>query len=345
MKLLGYIVGLGLIMQSSIAAESSEQQQATIRDLLAQIDQQQEQPFATRSASNITANSTIKDDLSNKNKVNSQQPTNKVEQPLVAEIQPEHKAYAKMLNQVFPMTADQIAALKKEYAKSQKAAAAPVGTLPQPSTSMVQVDLAPSATPPIIRTAVGHVSSLVFVDASGQEWPISSYIVGDPSAFNVQWDQKSNILSVQSQTNYKFSNIQVILKGLNTPVMLTLVSGQNITDYRVDLRIPQYGPKARVVQQNLPAAADANLLSFLNGVPPPNSKKLVINNAAGKCEGWVWRNSLYLRVQNGLNVLSPAFKAVVSSMDGTKVYQMPLTPQVLATYKGSDKITINIEGI
>ncbi len=331
-------------MQPSIADE----QLATINKLLTQIEQQQNQ--SNLANYDVVANSTIKDDLTGKNKNSNQQirdqSINQAATPVKTEIQPEQIAYGKMLNQVFPMTPEQIAALKKEYIKSQKAAADPVGTLPQPSIAMVQVDLAPSATPPVIRTAVGHVSSLVFADATGQEWPIKAYSVGDPSAFNLQWDQKSNILLVQSQTNYKYSNLAVILEGLNTPVMVSLVSGQKATDYRVDLRIPQYGPKAHITQQKLPAAADANLLAFLNGVPPTGSKQLVIKNSAGRCTGWIWKNNLYLRVQKGINILSPAFISVVGSMDGTKVYQMPLVSIVLATYNGSDhKVTLNLEGI
>src|SRR3990172_616860 len=104
---------------------------------------------------------------------------------------------------------------------------------PKPTSTSLLVDLSPKAVPPVIRLGAGYITSIVFVDTTGQPWPIAAYSIGDPSAFNIQWDRKGNTLLIQASAFYKRSNLAVILRDLNTPVMITLISGQEAVDYRV----------------------------------------------------------------------------------------------------------------
>lgn len=251
------------------------------------------------------------------------------------------EAFSGVVNQVLPMSPQQISRLRSIFNESQRAAATPPGIPPRPVTSSVSVNLSPQATPPVIRLGAGYISSLVFVDSTSQPWPIQAYSIGDPMAFNIQWDKKGNTVLVQAASYYKRSNLAIILKGLNTPVMVTLLSGQEVVDYRVDLRVPGLGPNAVLSQNGLPEGANPILLDVLNGIPPVGSKTLRV--VGGDCQAWLLHNRLFLRTS--LDVISPAWKAVMSSADGTHAYELQPAPVVLALQRGKEKtLILTIEG-
>jgi intracellular multiplication protein IcmK len=252
------------------------------------------------------------------------------------------QAFSGVVSQLLPMTPSQIAKLRDVFTDTQKAAATPPGVPPKPTSTSLLVNLSPQAAPPVIRLGAGYITSLVFIDSTGQPWPIAAYSVGDPSSFNVQWDRKGNTLLVQSMTFYKRSNLAVILRDLNTPVMVTLISGQEAVDYRVDLRVPGIGPNAIYVQNGIPDATNPILFDVLNGVPPKGSKELKVSG--GDCQAWLLENKLYLRTN--LNITSPGWQSIMSSVDGTHAYQLQPSPVLLALKNGKDKIiTLTLEGL
>jgi len=126
-----------------------------------------------------------------------------------------NQAFLGVLNKQLPMTPEQISNLRKAFDDTQRVAATPPAIPPRPTTSSILVNLSPSSVPPIIRLGAGYISSLVFIDSTGQPWPIEAYSVGDPGSFNIQWDKKGNTLLIQATSFYKRSNLAVILKNLN----------------------------------------------------------------------------------------------------------------------------------
>lgn len=251
------------------------------------------------------------------------------------------QAFADTVRNMMPLSPDQIRTLRELFDQSQRAAATYPGVPPKPTSTSVIVNLSPGATPPIIRLSAGFVTSLVFVDSSGAPWPIKAFDLGDPQSFNIEWDQKGNTLLVQALRHYNSGNLAVMLKGLDTPVMLTLMPGQDAVDYRVDLRVPGLGPNGNPMLDGLPSAESPNLLDVLNGVPPSGSKTL--NITGGDCQGWLTQDGhIYLRT--ALTVLSPAWISTMSSADGTHAYELQSTPVVLASQRGK-LIKLMIEGL
>lgn len=254
----------------------------------------------------------------------------------------EEQAFAGVTSQMFPLTPEQIIRLKQIYHTSEFAQAATAGVPPKPTATSQFVNLSPGSTPPVIRLSQGFVSSLVFLDSTGAPWPISAYDLGDPASFNIQWDKTSNTLMIQAVKLYNYGNLAVRLKGLNTPVMLTLIPGQKAVDYRVDLRIQGYGPNAAVAptEEGVPPSASDILLHVLDGVPPAGSQRLTVSG--GDARAWLLNDLMYVRTN--LTILSPGWIGNMTSADGTHAYEMQKSPVLLVSWHGK-VMQLKVEGL
>lgn len=253
------------------------------------------------------------------------------------------QSFQSVTNQAFPLTPTQIQSLNNMLDDTLRAqAAAPYDAPPMPTSTSLLVNLDPGATPPVIRLSKGFVSSLVFIDSSGAPWPIEAYDLGNPSAFNIKWDTKSNTLMVQAMAAYTYGNLAVKLQNLNTPVMLTLVPGQKQIDYRVDLRIQGLGPNAKpsIGGNGLPSQADPILLDILDGIAPPDAKQLTING--GLADAWLLKNDLFVRTR--FDLISPGWISKMSSADGTNAYKLQPTPLLLISRYGK-VVSLKVEGL
>lgn len=252
------------------------------------------------------------------------------------------RAFDSVTSRLFPLTPGQVVELHQMYNTSVLAQATTPGTPPRPTATSQFVNLAPGSTPPVVRLAQGFVSSLVFLDSTGAPWPIDAYDVGDPKSFNIVWDRSGNTLMIQATQLYTYGNLAIRLKGLNTPVMLTLIPGQKAVDYRVDMRVQGYGPNANVptMGAGLPPSADSVLLHVLDGVPPPGSKLLEV--IGGEASAWLVGEKLYVRTQ--LTILSPGWIAFMSSGDGMNAYEMQKAPVLLVSWHGKI-MQLKLEGL
>lgn len=249
-------------------------------------------------------------------------------------------AFGSMAQTMLPMSPEQIKRLRELFNQTQAAAATTPGTPPRPTISSQYVKLEPGATPTVIRLAQGYVTTLAFLDSTGQPWPVDNYDIGNPQAFNIQWDKKSNLLMIQATSLYNVGNLAVQLRGLETPVMVTLISGQKAVDYRIDLRVPGNGPNAKaLLGRSLPQSADPALLNILEGIPPVGNTALKISG--GVAQAWLVADHLYIRTR--LTLISPAWIATMSSPDGMKAYEMPKTPLILG-FEDGQSIQLKVEG-
>jgi intracellular multiplication protein IcmK len=252
-------------------------------------------------------------------------------------------AFQNVSGKIFPMSPEQIQALHGLQDTTQRAIAGSATTPPRPVVSTQNVLLSPGAVPPIVRLGTGYVTSIVFIDQTGSPWPVAAFSIGDPTRFNIQWDQESNVMMMQGRGAYATGNMAVRLRDLPTPVMLTLVSDQRVVDYRLDLRVQGRGPKATgsMIAGTLPSTnSNPVLMNLLDGVAPTDATRLDIQG--GQAEAWLYGNHLLLRT--ALTVLSPSWQATMSSPDGTKVYQLTPTPLVLVSDQGRTA-SLQIKGL
>lgn len=269
--------------------------------------------------------------------------------------QSQENAFSQVTRKAMPMTPKQVHQLKRMLKQTKHAAAKSAGTPPTPKTTSLMVSLSPGHTPPVIRLQQGFISSLVFVDANGNKWPILGYDLGDPDSFNIQWQQGSNTLLVQATSAFTYGNLAVRLKGLPTPVMLTLVPGQRSVDYRVDLHIQGRSPTANNSSEGSGSGSGSSsgvtgvsntLIKALNGIPPKKGKRLKVKGGSCEpsrqnCRAWIADNKLYLRIP--MEILSPGWISRVKSSDGMKAYKLQKTPSVLVSDHGQST-ELRIEG-
>lgn len=254
----------------------------------------------------------------------------------------ESMAFEGVTDQLFPLTPEQIIRVKQLFQTMEFAKSTTPGTPPKPTATSQFVNLSPGSTPPVIRLSQGFVSSLVFLDSTGAPWPISAYDLGDPAAFNIQWDKTSNTLMIQASKLYTYGNLAVRLRGLNTPVMLTLIPGQKAVDYRVDLRVQGYGPNAKtmVMDNGLPPSASDILLHVLDGVPPAGSTRLTVSG--GDARAWLLNGKMFVRTN--LTILSPGWLGTMTSADGMHAYEMQKSPVLLVSWHGK-VMQLKVEGL
>lgn len=261
----------------------------------------------------------------------------------------EQEAYSKVVQSISPLSIDQIKDIRKVFNEVNKASSYGGGTPPTPLTSSMVVDLATGSTPPVIRLAAGYVTTVVFVDSTGEPWPIKAYDIGNPNNFNIAWNQSGtgdnadtmlNTLMIQSLTQYKDGNLAVMLRGMNTPVIFTLVPGQEVVDYRMDVQVPRLGPNAKRSASSMPSPANPLLIDVLNNIAPPKGIKQTVKGGDAK----IWRVGKMLYARTPLTVISPAWVSKMVGADGhVKAYELPQASVILAMDNGR-VVRLNVGG-
>jgi intracellular multiplication protein IcmK len=201
---------------------------------------------------------------------------------------------------------------------------------------VVTASLAPGATPPVVRLAKNRTTAIIITDMTGQPWPIINYDGLSDEDFTVKrLDNPAPdgyVLSVTPKGAFVSGNLEIVLKGLPSPISIDFVSAQKEVDARKEIRVQAKGPNTQFTTIGMPESLDTTLLSILQGVAPQGAKSLTVSSAA--VQAWLSRDgsSMYLRTR--YKIMSPAFENVTSSPDGTFAYKMVPVPVVL--YKASE---------
>ena len=114
-----------------------------------------------------------------------------------------------------------------------------------------------------------------------------------------------------------------------------LKTSKDEVQYRVDARIPEYGPfaQAPLIQGGSERVAGNSLItSILDGVPPSGASRLSVSGVDGRTSAYNIGGMTYLRTP--LALLSPGWEQSVSSADGMNVYALSQAPVVLLSDQG-----------
>lgn len=253
------------------------------------------------------------------------------------------EAYEETMEETFPLTPNQIEAIKRSFDKENTILSTPSNLYPQAQTSTRQINLAPGSEIPVVRLTKGYISTLVFLDQSGQPWPVANYSIGDPNIFNIQWDSQSHVLFIQPQRVFAHGNMGVRLAGSSTPIMIQLACGRSDVDYRLDFTLPGLGPHGKPHEPGLgdhQGPTVDELSTFLDGKSSPGAIQLTLSPQMG--QAWLHQGHVILRTTS--SVISPKWIAVSSSSDGTKVYKLPRMNTVVLSSGGKTQ-SVRLEGL
>lgn len=244
------------------------------------------------------------------------------------------EAYDAALTGLFPLKPDEIEGLLKHYDETERAAQSPPYAQPTPEISVQNISMDPGVVPPIIKTAVGNVTTVNILDMTGAPWPVQDITwAGDFEI--IEPEEGGHIIRITPMTKFAFGNMSVRLLTLKTPITFTIRAERDTVHYRVDARIPEYGPFAQ--PQLLDGgtelvAGSALLTSILDGVTPTGAERLDVSGVDGRTSAYKVGGNTYVRTP--LTLLSPGWESSVSSADGMNVYALKDTPVLLLSDQG-----------
>ena len=250
-----------------------------------------------------------------------------------AEAKMNDRAYNSAVKGLFPMSPDQINGVMKKMEDTQNASVPPSYGQPKPDVAVNTINLDPGVAPPEIQVAVGYVSTLTILDATGQPWPIIDIGVG--GNFDIPAPEANgHIIRITPMTRYGYGNLSVRLKDLATPITFRLSAGGDIVHYRYDARIPRNGPNAKVslIERQKITAGDDVIMSVLDNAIPSGAKKLKVSGTDRRTAAYKVSDRTFVRTP--LSMISPSWDASVSSADGMTVYEVGDTPVVLLSDAG-----------
>lgn len=257
----------------------------------------------------------------------------KPDQKLQEEIRTE--AFDAAITGMFPLSPEQIQTLMKKYDSTQKIVNTPVYENPKPEISVQNISLDPGVPPPSIKTAVGNVTTINMLDATGAPWPVQDVTwAGDFEI--VEPEEGGHIIRITPMAQFARGNIVIRMLTLKTPLTMTLETSRDVVQYRVDARIPEYGPfaSAPLMQgaKSTLVAGSPDLTSLLDGVMPGGMQRLEVSGVDGRTTAYTMDGTTYVRTP--LTLLSPAWQSSVSSADGMNVYALSNAPVLLLSDGG-----------
>lgn len=250
-----------------------------------------------------------------------------------------------------PLTREMILELGRRYRETQGAREEVMAPrIVSPVTRSVNASTAPGGAVPIVQAVQGYPTALAFVDSTGQPWPIAWDTNSNPASegsgqaavqaqgFDVHVPVKgSNVLQIAPRSSVPRGGILVNLQGAAAPLTFMVVSGRDRYDARIDVRVADRGPNARVeiiTRPNTPETGAAYLTAMLDGAPPAEAIPLSVSGVSpDDVRAWRMGDKVYLRTQ--YQPLSPEWTAHENGQGGMTIYAFPSTPVVLL----ADRVT------
>ncbi len=244
------------------------------------------------------------------------------------------EAFDASLTGLLPLKPDEIRRFLKAYDKTQEAVQKPPYEYPEPVLGVETLSLEPGQPPQEVSTAVGFVSTLNFVDSTGEPWPIKD--IGWAGEFEIlQPEEEGNVVRITPLSEFAHGNMSVRLVDLKAPVVVTMKTVRDKVHYRLDLRVPSIGPKGAIPVMDIKnslTAGNVELITVLEGITPEGAEKMIVNGLDSRSTAYLVNGKTYFRTP--LTLLSPAWSSSVRSADGMTVYELDEAPVLLLSDNG-----------
>ncbi len=246
------------------------------------------------------------------------------------------QAFAAALTGLLPLKPKEIRKLLETFDETRQAVETPVYPDPVPEVLAETASVDPGSPPMEIKLATGRVTTVTFVDVTGEPWPIGD--ITWAGNFEVAKPEPGGyIIRITPQSEFAIGNMSVAMAGnLKTPLVFALKTHRDKVFYRLDVRIPDYGPFAKqpLMEDGGPELAAGNCVCnmILDGIEPDGAVKLSVSGVDGRTSAYKIGDLTYVRTP--LTMLSPGWSNSVTSADGTAVYTIQNAPVVLLSDKG-----------
>ncbi len=246
------------------------------------------------------------------------------------------QAFDAALQGLLPLRPEEIRILLERYDRTQESVEVPIYPTAKPELVVETVPMDPGTVPLTIKTAVGQVTTLNFIDITGERWPIQQITwAGDFDIVESTGGEASNMLRITPNSAYARGNISIQMLKLDTPIVMILETDRDVVHYRFDAIVPEKGPfaQAPLIEKGMTlAAGNKDASSMLQGMVPDEAEKMNVQGVDGRTSAYNYNGMTYLRTP--LTLLSPAWSSSVSSADGMRVYEIQATPVVLLSDGG-----------
>jgi len=251
-------------------------------------------------------------------------------------------AFQSAVSTLAPLRPDQIETIRRKVDDVDRSSVEPLKP-EKPNVSSINISLAPGGRPPVIRTGIGRVTALSFYDITGSPYPVSAVVIGNPTQFKVEAPiPEGNLVTISPLTTYAQGNMAITLVNQPVPIMVKLEAGQDVIDYRLDMRVAARGPQAPAALQfvdGAPNVADPIMSAFIDGLPPEGATALTVDGSGVS----VWRLKGQMYVRTSMTLLSPAWTNSAAGAGGLKVYAVPEVPILLTSDEGR-LVTLKVTG-
>jgi len=256
--------------------------------------------------------------------------------PEEVENQIRNQAFAAALTGLLPLKPNEIRKLLETFDQTRQAVETPVFPDPTPEVLAQTASIDPGSPPMEIKLATGRVTTVTFVDITGEPWPIAD--ITWAGNFEVAKPEPGGyIIRITPQSEFAIGNMSVAMAGnLKTPLVFALKTHRDKVYYRLDVRVPDYGPFAKqpLMDDGGPELAAGNCVCnmILDGIEPEGAVKLSVSGVDRRTTAYKIGDLTYVRTP--LTMLSPGWSNSVTSADGTAVYTIQNAPVVLLSDKG-----------
>lgn len=248
-----------------------------------------------------------------------------------------------------PSTVQEIEELKKDTLKTE-AAIEKAAHDPTPLFRTIDFTNNNSGNFRDIYLSPNYATTLIFLDRSGNYWPIDSYILPLPEDII-----QKNVINTGTMvlTPKKYSakgNLVVMLKDTKMPLMLTLNVGTDVVDYKTELRIDEYGPNSNLVAydygtqkpkeindlSSMAKFSKKEMFDLLDGITPNGYKKRETNHNSVEA----WTKGKILMIKTKAQLISPNLIEsgdgynMIRGADGTYLYTAPFMSRILLSIAG-----------
>ncbi|WP_178125745.1 DotH/IcmK family type IV secretion protein [Pseudomonas sp. EMN2] len=231
-----------------------------------------------------------------------------------------------------------------------------------PLDEVFEIGAKPNSRVPQIFIAKNLATTISFVDAYGNPWPIRATADFVKDSVDVRRaiggaseegqaekpdikDPQAGSIDVSALVTGATGNMTVYLVGRASPVKIVMIAKSGVFHQMATIKVNEVGPQTdlksvgRGDEVKIGTKADPDLNSALYGVGPVNSKEMDVEG--GEARAWLKDKTIYL--QTPLAIFSPDVQGATHALGRYRAYKIPYTTVAWATNEEGKTVSLRIK--